>query len=157
MPLLADARGASAYATRADSLCTAASDQQVVQSVPVSTGFVESGLSVPRLNGTLLHAKLRDDPSVVNKVVLPSCRIPRATDLRRDGSGTTVSPRLPGLCDEVPHALCKFDDFAFTSKFEIDLIMARRCVIYSLSELEQGLHHLARQYKANSGNTLVER
>jgi hypothetical protein len=32
---------------------------------------VDSTLSVPRPNGTLLYLKLRDDPSTVNMMVLP--------------------------------------------------------------------------------------
>ncbi|HEY6337847.1 MAG TPA: hypothetical protein VIW68_05085 [Candidatus Sulfotelmatobacter sp.] len=47
------------------------SDPQFVHNVPVSSSFVESGLTVPRPNGTLLYIKLRDDPSVVNKAALP--------------------------------------------------------------------------------------
>lgn len=52
-------------------LDSVASDPQFVHNVPVPSSFVESGLSVPRPNGTLLYVKLRDDPSVVNKAVLP--------------------------------------------------------------------------------------
>jgi hypothetical protein len=52
-------------------LDSVASDSQFVHNLPVSASFVDSGLTVPRPNGTLLYVKLRDDPSVVNKVVLP--------------------------------------------------------------------------------------
>jgi hypothetical protein len=52
-------------------LDSVASDPQFVHSVPVSASLVESGLSVPRPNGTLLYVKLRDDPAAVNKVALP--------------------------------------------------------------------------------------
>jgi hypothetical protein len=52
-------------------LDSVASDPQFVHNAPVSPSFVETELSVPRPNGTLLYVKLRDDPSVVNKVALP--------------------------------------------------------------------------------------
>jgi hypothetical protein len=52
-------------------LDSVASDPQFVHNVPVSGSFVDSELSVPRPNGTLLYIKLRDDPSVVNKAALP--------------------------------------------------------------------------------------
>jgi hypothetical protein len=48
-----------------------ASDAEFSHMVPVPTGFVDSSLSVPRPNGTLLYLKLRDDPSVVGMMVLP--------------------------------------------------------------------------------------
>jgi len=48
-----------------------ASDSQFTHTVPVPIGFLNSALSVPRPNGTLLYLKLRDDPSVVNMAVLP--------------------------------------------------------------------------------------
>jgi hypothetical protein len=48
-----------------------ASDPQFSHTVPVPAGFVDSTLSVPRPNGTLLYLKLRDDPSTVNMMVLP--------------------------------------------------------------------------------------
>jgi hypothetical protein len=48
-----------------------ASDEQFIHNMPVSAAFVDSSLRVPRPNGTLLYIKLRDDPSVVNKAVLP--------------------------------------------------------------------------------------
>jgi hypothetical protein len=47
-----------------------ASDSQFVHSISVPVGFVDSTLSVPRPNGTLLYIKLRDDPSVVNRAAL---------------------------------------------------------------------------------------
>lgn len=48
-----------------------ASDPQFQHAVPVPMGFADATLSVPRPNGTLLYIKLRDDPSVVNPVMLP--------------------------------------------------------------------------------------
>jgi hypothetical protein len=48
-----------------------ASDPQFSHTVPVPAGFVDSTLSVPRPNGTLLYFKLRDDPSTVSMMVLP--------------------------------------------------------------------------------------
>ncbi|MGA8145770.1 MAG: hypothetical protein WB987_17930 [Candidatus Acidiferrales bacterium] len=48
-----------------------ASDPQFSHTVPVPAGFVDSTLSVPRPNGTLLYLKLRDDPSTVSMMVLP--------------------------------------------------------------------------------------
>jgi hypothetical protein len=52
-------------------LDSVASDPQFLHNVPVPATFVDSALSVPRPNGTLLYIKLRDDPSVVNRAVLP--------------------------------------------------------------------------------------
>lgn len=52
-------------------LDSVASDPQFIHNVPVPSGFVDSALSVPRPNGTLLYLKLRDDSSVVNKAALP--------------------------------------------------------------------------------------
>jgi len=48
-----------------------ASDQQFKNMVPVPAGFMNSTLSVPRPNGTLLYVKLRDDPDTVDSVALP--------------------------------------------------------------------------------------
>lgn len=48
-----------------------ASDEQFLHNVSVPSGLVESTLPVPRPNGTLLYIRLRDDPSVINKAVLP--------------------------------------------------------------------------------------
>src|ERR1700682_1763994 len=48
-----------------------ASDPQFTHTSPVPAGFMESTMSVPRPNGTLLYIKLRDDPSTVNTLVLP--------------------------------------------------------------------------------------
>jgi hypothetical protein len=47
-----------------------ASDSQFAHSVAVPVGFVDSALSVPRPNGTLLYIKLRDDASAVNTAAL---------------------------------------------------------------------------------------
>ncbi|HTU41457.1 MAG TPA: hypothetical protein VMF10_07085 [Candidatus Aquilonibacter sp.] len=52
-------------------LDSVASDPQFLHSIPVPASFVDSGLTVPRPNGTLLYIKLRDDPSIVNKAALP--------------------------------------------------------------------------------------
>ena len=43
-----------------------ASDPQFAHMISVPIGFTDSGLSVPRPNGTLLYIKLRDDPNTVN-------------------------------------------------------------------------------------------
>lgn len=48
-----------------------ASDPQFTHNTPVAAGFMETTMSVPRPNGTLLYVKLRDDPGTVNMVVLP--------------------------------------------------------------------------------------
>ena len=48
-----------------------ASDPQFKNTVAVPGGYVDSTLSVPRPNGTLLYLKLRDDPSAVSTLVLP--------------------------------------------------------------------------------------
>jgi hypothetical protein len=48
-----------------------ASDSQFAHSVSPPVGFMDSALTVPRPNGTLLYIKLRDDPSAVNKASLP--------------------------------------------------------------------------------------
>jgi hypothetical protein len=52
-------------------LDSVASDPQFLHNVPVPASFVDSQLSVPRPNGTLLYIKLRDDPAVVNKAAVP--------------------------------------------------------------------------------------
>ena len=52
-------------------LDSVASDQQFKNMVPVPAGFMNSTLSVPRPNGTLLYVKLRDDPGTVDFVALP--------------------------------------------------------------------------------------
>ena len=48
-----------------------ASNAQFTHSVPVPVGSVDTTLSVPRPNGTLLYIKLRDDPATVSIAVLP--------------------------------------------------------------------------------------
>lgn len=48
-----------------------ASDPQFTHNAPVPAGFMDSSLSVPRPNGTLLYVKLRDDPATVSTLVLP--------------------------------------------------------------------------------------
>lgn len=52
-------------------LDSVASDAQFAHNMPVPSNFVNSALTVPRPNGTLLYLKLRDDPSIVNKAALP--------------------------------------------------------------------------------------
>ena len=47
-----------------------ASDSQFAHNIAVPVGFVDSAVSVPRPNGTLLYIKLRDDPSAVNRAAL---------------------------------------------------------------------------------------
>src|ERR1700687_1854551 len=51
--------------------------------------------------------------------------------------------------DQVMDTLREFDDFTFTAEFEINPIISRRGVIHGFFEIKQGLHHLARQYKAD--------
>lgn len=46
-------------------------DAQFKASVAVPPGYVNTALSVPRPNGTLLYLKLRDDPASVDLVALP--------------------------------------------------------------------------------------
>jgi hypothetical protein len=53
-------------------LDSVASDSQFLHNIPVPASFVDTQLSVPRPNGTLLYIKLRDDPSVVNKAAVPT-------------------------------------------------------------------------------------
>ncbi|MGA7029082.1 MAG: hypothetical protein WBY24_10560, partial [Candidatus Acidiferrales bacterium] len=48
-----------------------ASNAQFTHVVSVPLGFVDTTLSVPRPNGTLLYIKLRDDPATVSTAVLP--------------------------------------------------------------------------------------
>jgi hypothetical protein len=52
-------------------LDSVSTDAQFQQSVAVPDGFAGSSLSVPRPVGTELYVKLRDDRTVVNKVILP--------------------------------------------------------------------------------------
>jgi hypothetical protein len=52
-------------------LDSVASDSPFTHNVAVPSDFEDTSLSVPRPNGTLLYIKLRDDPSVANKVALP--------------------------------------------------------------------------------------
>ena len=48
-----------------------ASDSQFTHTMPVPSGFVESTLTVPRPNGTLLYVRLRDDPGAAVSLILP--------------------------------------------------------------------------------------
>jgi hypothetical protein len=48
-----------------------ASDEQFLHNVPVPSALIDVTLRVPRPNGTLPYVKLRDDPSKVNKAMLP--------------------------------------------------------------------------------------
>ena len=80
-----------------------ASDPQFNHTVSVPIGFVESTLSVPRPNGTLLYIRLRDDPSthryshtactsrrlLVGHSVLPESP---AIERRRIGNGQVLCP-----------------------------------------------------------------
>ncbi|HUO34350.1 MAG TPA: hypothetical protein VMU43_05120 [Candidatus Acidoferrum sp.] len=52
-------------------LDSVASDSQFKNMVEVPPGYVNSTISVPRPNGTLLYIKLRDDPAIVDTVALP--------------------------------------------------------------------------------------
>jgi hypothetical protein len=52
-------------------LDSVSTDGQFQQSTPVPDGFAGSTLSVPHPTGTELYVKLRDDPTAVNKVILP--------------------------------------------------------------------------------------
>jgi len=52
-------------------ISSVASDPEFKHSVPVPEGFVDSALSVPRPENSLLYFKLRDDPSSVNPAALP--------------------------------------------------------------------------------------
>jgi hypothetical protein len=48
-----------------------ASDAEFEHSTPVPSGFADGTVTVPRPNGTLLYIKLRDDPAVVNRAIMP--------------------------------------------------------------------------------------
>lgn len=48
-----------------------ASDSQFTHTIAVPVGFVDTTLTVPRPNGTLLYIKLRDDPGTVTMAALP--------------------------------------------------------------------------------------
>ena len=52
-------------------LDSVAADAQFKDAVTVPAGYVNTTLSVPRPNGTLLYLKLRDDPSSIDLVALP--------------------------------------------------------------------------------------
>jgi hypothetical protein len=58
-------------------LDSVASDEQFKDTVPVPAGYVNTTLTVPRPNGTLLYIKLRDDPATVSSVALPVLPDPR--------------------------------------------------------------------------------
>jgi hypothetical protein len=48
-----------------------ASDAEFKHPVPIPAGLTDTNVTVPRIDGTAFYIKLRDDPSKVNKVVLP--------------------------------------------------------------------------------------
>jgi hypothetical protein len=48
-----------------------ASDADFKHTVPIPSGFMDTNVTMPRIDGTAFYVKLRDDPSKVNKVVLP--------------------------------------------------------------------------------------
>jgi hypothetical protein len=48
-----------------------AADAQFSHPISVPLGYLETTLTVPRPNGTLLYVKLRDDPSTVDTLILP--------------------------------------------------------------------------------------
>jgi len=48
-----------------------ASDAEFKHTVPIPAGFMDTNVSVPRIDGTAFYVKLRDNPSKVNRVVLP--------------------------------------------------------------------------------------
>ncbi len=52
-------------------LDSVASDSQFAHTAPVSTGFIDSTLSIPHPAETGLYIKLRDDPSTISTVVVP--------------------------------------------------------------------------------------
>jgi hypothetical protein len=49
-----------------------AADAEFKHTVSIPIGFAETSVKVPRINGTPLYLKLRDDPSVANTVTLPT-------------------------------------------------------------------------------------
>jgi hypothetical protein len=48
-----------------------ASDQEFAHTAPVPTDFIDATLNIPHPSETGLYIKLRDDPAVINTVVLP--------------------------------------------------------------------------------------
>jgi hypothetical protein len=49
-----------------------AADPEFKHAVSIPIGFAETSVSVPRIAGTPVYFKLRDDPSVANTVILPT-------------------------------------------------------------------------------------
>jgi hypothetical protein len=49
-----------------------AADPEFKHTVSIPMGFAESSVNVPRINGSPVYLKLRDDPSTVNTVILPT-------------------------------------------------------------------------------------
>ena len=49
-----------------------AADPEFKHSVSIPIGFAETSVSVPRIDGTPVYLKLRDDPSIANIVILPT-------------------------------------------------------------------------------------
>jgi hypothetical protein len=52
-------------------LDSVASDREFKNAMQVPAGYMNTTLSVPRPNGTLLYIKLRDDPATVDVFALP--------------------------------------------------------------------------------------
>ena len=53
-------------------LDSVAADPEFKRTVSIPLGFAETSLNMPRIDGTPLYFKLRDDPSVANSAVLPT-------------------------------------------------------------------------------------
>jgi hypothetical protein len=49
-----------------------AADPDFKHTVSIPMGFAETSVNVPRINGSPVYLKLRDDPSMVNTVILPT-------------------------------------------------------------------------------------
>jgi hypothetical protein len=49
-----------------------AADPEFKQAVSIPIGFAETSVNVPRINGTPMYLKLRDDPSMANTATLPT-------------------------------------------------------------------------------------
>ena len=77
---------------------------------------------------------------------------PRRSDLiPRDSylPAKVGSQRLFYVRDEVPDTPCKIYQFALTSQFKVDLIVARCRVVHSFSQFQEGLHNLSWEYEAD--------
>ena len=49
-----------------------AADPEFKNTVSIPIGFAGTGISVPRIDGTPVYLRLRDDPSIANSVILPT-------------------------------------------------------------------------------------